>query len=240
MWGSEQPKKGERYLMYFKPYKANEYYYAIPYWFSGVQYAMADAALSQYVNNFIRNNFSSSLCITYPIEPDEEKKAEIYKNLQASFGGASNAGNILLLFGENGNSALTLQIHVVQELIFHFARGDRLCAFQNAIGQGGFSVVDMRNYGEVANAVLSVGGLHVRLTVLFLWDFPMRYPLLYRILMLLARGLQDFSDKSAKKECNSNICPKKSKWYLETKVLLFYTNFEEPLERMKQQWQRKE
>lgn len=104
MWGCETPKRGERYLMYFKPYKANEYYYAIPYWFSGVQYAMADAALSQYFNNFIRNNFSSSLCITYPIEPDEEKKAEIYKNLQASFGGASNAGNILLLFGENGNS----------------------------------------------------------------------------------------------------------------------------------------
>lgn len=104
MWGSEQPKRGERYLMYFKPYKANEYYYAIPYWFSGIQYAMADAALSQYFNNFIRNNFSSSLCITYPIEPDEEKKAEIYKNLQASFGGAENAGNILLLFGENGNS----------------------------------------------------------------------------------------------------------------------------------------
>lgn len=103
MWGSEQPKKGERYLMYFKPYKPTEYYYAIPYWFAGINYVMADGALSQYFNNYVRNSFSSNLVIRYPIEPDEEKKAQLYKNLQASFGGAENAGNVLLLFGENGN-----------------------------------------------------------------------------------------------------------------------------------------
>jgi hypothetical protein len=64
---------------------------------------MADGALSQYFNNYVRNSFSSNLVIRYPIEPDEEKKAQLYKNLQASFGGAENAGNVLLLFGENGN-----------------------------------------------------------------------------------------------------------------------------------------
>lgn len=103
MWGSEQPRRGERYLMYFKPYKAGEYYYAVPYYFSGINYIMADGALSQYYNNYIRNNFSANLAIRYPIEPDEEKKAELYKALQASFGGSENAGNILLLFGENGS-----------------------------------------------------------------------------------------------------------------------------------------
>lgn len=102
MWGSEQPKKGERYLMYFKPYKAGEYYYATPYYFSGINYILADGALSKYYNNYIRNNFSANLSLAYPTEPDEEKKAELYKNLQASFGGSENAGNILLLFGENG------------------------------------------------------------------------------------------------------------------------------------------
>ena len=103
MWGCETPKKGERYLMYFKPYKPTEYYYAIPYWFAGINYVMADGALSQYFNNYVRNSFSSNLVIRYPIEPDEEKKEQLYKNLQASFGGAENAGNVLLLFGENGN-----------------------------------------------------------------------------------------------------------------------------------------
>lgn len=102
MFGSEQPKKGERYLMYFKQYKAGEYYYAIPYYFSGINYILADGALSQYYNNYVRNNFSANLSVTFPTEPDEEKKQELYKNLVASFGGSSNAGNILCLFGENG------------------------------------------------------------------------------------------------------------------------------------------
>lgn len=102
MWGTEQPKKGERYLMYFKPYKAGEYYYPTPYWFSAINYIMADGALSKYYNNYIRNNFSANLSLAYPTEPDEEKKREIYENLRASFGGSENAGNILLLFGENG------------------------------------------------------------------------------------------------------------------------------------------
>lgn len=102
MWGSEQPKKGERYLMYFKRHQLGEYYYAIPQWMSAANYIAADAALSAYYNNYIRNNFSANLAIKYPTEPDDEKKEEIYKNLIASFGGSENAGNILLLFGENG------------------------------------------------------------------------------------------------------------------------------------------
>lgn len=102
MWGSETPKKGECYLMYFKRHQLGEYYYAIPSWMSAANYIMADAALSQYYNNYIHNNFSANLAIKYPTEPQEEKKAELYKALQASFGGSENAGNILLLFGENG------------------------------------------------------------------------------------------------------------------------------------------
>ena len=104
MWGCETPKKGERYLMYFKKHQLGEYYYAIPQWMSAANYIMADAALSQYYNNYIHNNFSANLAIKYPTEPPEEKKAEIYKALQDSFGGSENAGNILLLFGENGVS----------------------------------------------------------------------------------------------------------------------------------------
>lgn len=102
MFGSETPKKGERYLMYFKRFQPNEYYYAIPNWMSAANYIAADAALSQYYNNYIRNNFSANLAIKYPMEPDEEKKQELYRALQESFGGSENAGNILLLFGENG------------------------------------------------------------------------------------------------------------------------------------------
>lgn len=102
MFGSETPKKGKAYLLYFKPEQVGEYYYAIPEYMSASNYIMADAALSQYYNNYIHNNFSANLAIRFPTEPTEEKKEELYDNLIRSFGGASNAGNILCLFGEGG------------------------------------------------------------------------------------------------------------------------------------------
>ena len=102
MFGVEQPKKGERYLMYFKDYDPNELYYAVPKWYSGANWVLADIALSRYYNNYIRNNFSANLSIAYPNDLDEDKKAELYELLTQSFGGQDNAGNILLLFGENG------------------------------------------------------------------------------------------------------------------------------------------
>lgn len=104
MFGSETPKKGKAYLLYFKPDQVGEYYYGIPEYMSAANYIMADAALSQYYNNYIHNNFSANLALRFPTEPTEEKKEELYENLRKSFGGAENAGNILLLFGESGVS----------------------------------------------------------------------------------------------------------------------------------------
>ena len=102
MFGTETPQKGKAYLMYFKQEQVGEYYYAIPEYMSASNYILADAALSQYYNNYIHNNFSANLAIRFPVEPPEEKKQELYDNLVKSFGGAENAGNILCLFGEGG------------------------------------------------------------------------------------------------------------------------------------------
>ena len=102
MWGSEQPKKGTRYLMYCKPYNPNELFYAIPKWMSSANWIYASIALGEYYLNYIKNNFSANLAITYPCDLPEEKKEEVYNMLMESFGGSENAGNILLLFGENG------------------------------------------------------------------------------------------------------------------------------------------
>lgn len=101
VWGSEQPAEGERYLWYCKPYNPDELFYAIPKWYSAANWILADIQLSKYYLNYITNNFSSNLSVAYPSDVDDEKKAEIYNMLSASFGGASNAGNVLLLFGDN-------------------------------------------------------------------------------------------------------------------------------------------
>ena len=102
MFGTETPTKGQPYLLYFKDYQPDNYYYSVPDFMAAANYIAADGALSQYYNNYIRNNFSANLAIRFPVEPTEEKKQELYDNLIKSFGGAENAGNILLLFGENG------------------------------------------------------------------------------------------------------------------------------------------
>ena len=102
MFGSETPKKGKAYLLYFKPDQVGEYYYGIPEYMSAANYIMADAALSQYYNNYIHNNFRANRALRFPTEPTEEKKEELYENLRKSFVGVENAGNIFLLFGESG------------------------------------------------------------------------------------------------------------------------------------------
>lgn len=102
MFGTETPVKGKSYLLYFKEYQPNNYYYAVPEFMAAANYIAADGALSQYYLNYIKNNFSANLAIRFPIEPTEEKKEELYDNLIKSFGGSENAGNILLLFGESG------------------------------------------------------------------------------------------------------------------------------------------
>jgi len=102
MFGSETPVKGKSYLLYFRDYQPDNYYYAIPDYMAAANYIAADGALSQYYLNYIKNNFSANLALRFPTEPTEEKKQELYDNLIKSFGGSENAGNILLLFGENG------------------------------------------------------------------------------------------------------------------------------------------
>lgn len=110
MFGVEQPKKGERYLMYFKAYDPEELFYAVPRWMSSANWIAADIALSKYHLNYIKNNFSANTAISYPSDLDEDKKQELYEMLMDSFGGEDNAGNILLLFGENGTLPVVSQI----------------------------------------------------------------------------------------------------------------------------------
>ena len=100
MYGSETPKKGEKYLMYFKPYFPQEYYYHIPSYFSAANWIEADSRLSKYYNNFIANNLNANKLIYYPFKPEKKEQDEIYESLVSNFSGDSNSGSFMLLFGE--------------------------------------------------------------------------------------------------------------------------------------------
>ena len=53
--------------------------------------------------------------------------------------------------GLDGDAPLPLQVHVVQQLVFHLPQGDGLGLLQDAVGQGGFSVVDVGHNAKIAN-----------------------------------------------------------------------------------------
>ena len=52
--------------------------------------------------------------------------------------------------GLDGDAALAFQVHGVEHLRLHLARGERAGQLQQAVRQRGFTVVDMRDDGEVA------------------------------------------------------------------------------------------
>jgi hypothetical protein len=49
----------------------------------------------------------------------------------------------------DGDAALALEIHRVEDLFMHFARGKRAGHFQQTIRERGFAVVDVRNDAEI-------------------------------------------------------------------------------------------
>ena len=59
--------------------------------------------------------------------------------------------------GLDRDPALALEIHRVEQLLAHVAVGDRVRELENAIGQGRFPVVDVRDDGEVADPALVHG-----------------------------------------------------------------------------------
>ena len=62
--------------------------------------------------------------------------------------------------GFDGDAALAFQVHGVEHLLHHFALGEGAGDFEQAVGQGAFAVVDVRNDREIPNefAIHVVGG----------------------------------------------------------------------------------
>ena len=58
--------------------------------------------------------------------------------------------------GFDGDAPLTLQVHVVQELVLHLPLGHGVTQLQQAVCQGGFAVVNVSDDGKVADVGLIV------------------------------------------------------------------------------------
>ena len=53
--------------------------------------------------------------------------------------------------GLDGDAALALEVHGVEDLGLHFARGEGSGEFEQAVGERGFAVVDVRDDREIAD-----------------------------------------------------------------------------------------
>ena len=60
--------------------------------------------------------------------------------------------------GLDGDAPLALQLHIVQQLALHLPLVHRLGQLQNAVGKGGFAVVDMGDNSEIADVLFGQGG----------------------------------------------------------------------------------
>ena len=60
--------------------------------------------------------------------------------------------------GLDGDAAFALEVHGVEDLSLHFARGQRSGEFQQAVGERGFAVIDVGDDREVADVGCVHGG----------------------------------------------------------------------------------
>jgi len=53
--------------------------------------------------------------------------------------------------GLDGDAALAFQVHGIEHLGLHFARGERSGQFEQTVGERGFAVIDMGDNREIAD-----------------------------------------------------------------------------------------
>ena len=53
----------------------------------------------------------------------------------------------------DGDAALALQVHRVEHLRLHLARGQRAGQLQQAVGERGFAMIDVRDDREIADVL---------------------------------------------------------------------------------------
>ena len=64
----------------------------------------------------------------------------------------------------DGYSPLSLQIHIIEKLLFHISVLHEACLFYYPVGQSGFAVIYMGSYAEISYILLIIFVRHLFLT----------------------------------------------------------------------------
>jgi len=87
-------------IMYNFVYDSELRYYPKPSYFAACNYIALEDELSRFYLNFVENNMVPSFSITFPHDATEEQKADNARSIQDFYSGGSNAGKVLILYGE--------------------------------------------------------------------------------------------------------------------------------------------
>jgi len=84
--------------------------FALPDWFSGLQYAQIEEEVSNYIRKHIANNFSAGKIVNINKgEPETEEQAdEAERIMKNKLTGSSNAGQLIVSFNNNKEEATTV------------------------------------------------------------------------------------------------------------------------------------
>lgn len=82
--------------------------FALPDFFSGIQYAQIEEEISNFINSHIKNNFSAGKIVNvYQGEAeDEEAEEEAERTIKSRLTGSSNAGQIIIAFNKNNEEKI--------------------------------------------------------------------------------------------------------------------------------------
>ena len=96
-------------ILYIKNYSPGKYYYSLPDWMSGLQFAYVEAELSNLHLNNIENGFLPLVMINMNNGiPAPEERQTIESMIESKFTGTRNAGRFMLSFNDDADRRPTI------------------------------------------------------------------------------------------------------------------------------------
>jgi hypothetical protein len=137
----ENNREDEEFIPAFNPsepfgsqiYSYNEYrpmtrFYPLPSYIGCNNYVETDIEISKYYLSSIRNGMAPSKMIQFfQGEPSEDKKREIEQRFKKKYAGSENAGNFLLVFGNDKQKAVQIDDLSGSELDKMFVELNKTC-----------------------------------------------------------------------------------------------------------------
>jgi hypothetical protein len=112
----KQGTKDKRSIFVIKEYTIDDFYFARPSYYSGLNYAELEEQISIYCINHIKNGLSAGYIININEGiTDEEVKDKFERNVINKFTGSENANKFILSFNSNKDNATTLEAVTVSD-----------------------------------------------------------------------------------------------------------------------------